>query len=136
MFFEEIKEGDVIRPALTKPITGTEIDLVAQLSGMDLPGFLDAKFAKGWGFKDRVTPGPYLIGCLIGLLAKHGFLADAVWTGATNIFWRTPVCPGDRLSAEVTVTGKKGAKRGGGFITYKWVLKNQNDECVGEGVNT
>ncbi|MBW2560509.1 MAG: MaoC family dehydratase [Deltaproteobacteria bacterium] len=136
MFFEEINEGDVFRPAITKSITGTEIDIVAQLSGMDLPGFLDAEFAKGWGFRDRVTPGPYLIACLIGLLAQHGFLADAVWTGATDISWRTPVCPGDRLSTEITVIRKKEAKRGGGFITYKWVLKNQNDELVGEGVNT
>lgn len=136
MFYEEIKEGDVFGPAFKKPITGSEIDLVAQLSGMDLRGFLDAEFAKGWGFRDRVTPAPYLIGCLIGLLAKHGFLADAVWTGATDISWRTPVYPGDRLSGEATVTGKKEARRGGGFITYKWVLKNQNDELVGEGIFT
>ena len=136
MFYEEIEEGKVYKSVTTKPITGTEIDLFAQLSGMDLPGFLDAEFAKGWGFKDRVTPGPYLIGSMMGLMAKQGFLADAVWMGATDISFKTPVIPGNRLSAEVEVLKKKESKRGGGPITYKWRIKNQDDKLVAEGVNT
>lgn len=55
MYFEEIEIGKVCKPEITKPITGTEIDLVAQMSGMDLPGFLNADFARNPGFKDRVT---------------------------------------------------------------------------------
>jgi len=73
MFYEEIEEGRVYKSISTKPITGTEIDLFAQMSGMDLPGFLDAAFARGWGFKDRVTPGPYIIGCMMGLMASKAF---------------------------------------------------------------
>ena len=136
MFFEEIKEGETYKSTTTKPITGTDIDFIAQLSGMDLPGFLDGEFAKKWGFKDRVTPGPYLIASMMGLMAKHGFLADAVWTGATDISWRTPVHPGDRISAEFEVVNKKESRRGGGFITYKWKIVNQDDKLVGEGINT
>lgn len=136
MYYDDVKEGDVFTSTTTKPITGTEIDFIAQLSGMDLPGFLDSEFAKSWGFKDRVTPGAYLIAAMFGLMAKHGFLADAVWTGATDIFWKTPVYPGDRISADVEVNAKKEAKRGGGFVTYKWKIKNQDDKLVGEGVNT
>lgn len=136
MFYEEIEEGKIYKSISTKPITGTEIDLFAQMSGMDLPGFLDAEFARGWGFKDRVTPGPYIIGCMMGLMAKHGFLADAVWTGATDISFRTPLVPGDRMSAEVEPIGKKDSKRGGGLITYRWRIKNQDDKLIGEGTNT
>jgi len=136
MFYEEIEEGRVYKSISTKPITGTEIDLFAQMSGMDLPGFLDAAFARGWGFKDRVTPGPYIIGCMMGLMAKQGFLADAVWTGATDISFKAPVVPGDRISAEVEPLAKKDSKRGGGLITYKWRIKNQDDKLVAEGTNT
>lgn len=39
MFFEQVEEGKVYKSELRKPITGTEIDMVAQLSGMDSPGF-------------------------------------------------------------------------------------------------
>jgi acyl dehydratase len=102
---------------------------------MDLPGFLDAEFAKTWGFKDRVTPGAYLIACMMGLMAKQGFLADAVWVGATDVSFRTPVLPLDKLSAQVEVVSKKPAKRGG-FVTYKWTIKNQRDELVATGTNT
>jgi len=136
MFYEEIEEGTIYKSISTKPITGTEIDFFAQMSGMDLPGFLDAEFARGWGFKDRVTPGPYLIGCMMGLMAKQGFLADAVWTGATDISFKTPAVPGDRISAEVEPFNKKDSKRGGGLITYRWRIKNQNDKLVAEGTNT
>ncbi|MGE5789735.1 MAG: hypothetical protein ACM33C_02610, partial [Syntrophaceae bacterium] len=85
MYFDEIEIGKVYRPTVTKPITGTEIDLVAQISGMDLPGFLDSEFAKGKGFKDRVTPGFYIMASMMGLMAKHGFMADAIWVSATDI---------------------------------------------------
>ena len=48
---------------------------------------------------------------MMGLMAKHGFMADAIWVAATDIAFKTPVFPGDRLSAEVEVVGKKEGKR-------------------------
>ncbi len=39
MFYEDVEEGKVYKSEIRKPISGTEIDIVAQLSGMDLPGF-------------------------------------------------------------------------------------------------
>jgi len=135
MYFDEIEIGRVYRPTVTKPITGTEIDLVAQMSGMDLPGFLDSEFAKSKGFKDRVTPGVYIMASMMGLMAKHGFLADAIWVSATDIAFKAPVFPGDRLSAEVEVINKKEGKRGG-TVTYKWTVKNQEEKLIAQGVNT
>ena len=136
MFFEEVEIGERYKAPGTKTITGTEIDFVAQLSGLDLPGFLDAEHAKTWGFKDRVTPGPYLIACMIGLMAKQGFLADAIWMGADDISFKSPVFPRDRISAEIEVLNKKEAKRGGGPVSYRWWIKNQDDKIVAEGTNT
>ena len=135
MYFEEIEIGKVYKPEVTKPITGTEIDIVAQMSGMDLPGFLNADFARNMGFKDRVTPGIYIIASMMGLLAKQGFLADAIWVAATDISFKTPVFPGDRISTEVEVLKKKEGKRGG-LITYKWKIQNQEGKPIAEGVNT
>lgn len=135
MYFEEIETGKVYRPEITKPITGTEIDIVAQLTGMDLPGFLNSDFARNKGFKDRVTPGIHLMGSMMGLMAKQGFLADAIWVSATDISFKTPVYPGDRIAAEVEVLSKKEGKRGG-FVTYRWKIENQDKKLVAEGVNT
>lgn len=134
MFFEDVYEGYSFKTG-TKPITGTEIDIIAQMSGMDLPGFLDDEFAKGWGFKARVVPGAYLIACMMGLMAKQGFLADAVWTTADGISWKTPVHPGDKIYAEAEVIGIKEIKRGG-LVTYAWTINKNNGSVVAQGQNT
>jgi acyl dehydratase len=136
MYFEDVEVGKVYKAVVAKPITGTEIDIVTQISGLDLPGFLDAEFAKSKGFKDRLTPGVYTMACMMGLMAKHGFLSDAVFIGATDISFKAPVFPGDRISAAVEVLGKKEGKRGGGPITYKWTVENQEGKLIAQGVNT
>jgi acyl dehydratase len=135
MYFEEVEIGKVYNSPVTKPITGTEIDLFTQMSGMDLPGFLNADFARGKGFRNRLTPAPYVMASMFGLMAKHGFLSDAVFVAATDISFKTPVHPGDRLSAEVEVLSKKEKKRGGPII-YKWRVQNQEGKLIAEGVNT
>lgn len=134
MFFEDVSIGYSFKTG-TKPITGTEVDMVAQMSGMDLPGFLDDEVARGWGFKARVVPGAYLIACMMGLMAKQGFLADAVWTAADGVAWKSTVHPGDKVSAEAEVVGTHATKRGG-LVTYAWTIKNQNDTVVAQGKNT
>jgi acyl dehydratase len=135
MFYEQVEIGKVYKSEIRKPITGTEIDIVAQLSGMDLPGFLDAEHAKKYGFKNRVTPGPYLFACMVGLMAKQGFLADAVMMGTKEMAFLKPVFPGDRLNAEVEVLSKKESKNGGGPVTYKWKLSRE-DAIIAEGTST
>jgi len=136
MYYEEIEIGGTYKAEVTKPISGTEIDLVSQMSGMDLPGFLSSEFAQGKGYKDRLTPGVYIIACMFGLMAKQGFLSDAVFVAATDIAFKSPVYPGDRLSAEVNVISKKEGRRGGGPINYKWSVINQDGKLIAEGVNT
>lgn len=136
MYYEDVEVGKTYASEQAKTVTGSEIDLVAQLSGLDLPGFLDAKVAKSWGFPDRVTPGPYVLACMFGLMAKQGFLSNALWMGAENISLKAPVFPCDRITAEVEVLDKKPSKRGGGPVTYRFRVKNQEGKLIVEGVST
>lgn len=136
MYYEDVEVGKVYKSNGGKTVTGSEIDLVCQMSGLDLPGFLDREVAKGWGFKDRVTPGPYILACMFGLMARQGFLSNAIWMGAEKIAWKSPVFPCDKISAEVEVLSKKPSKRGGGPVTYTFRVKNQEGTVIAEGVNT
>jgi len=136
MFYEDVEIGMKAKSDLRKPITGTEIDMVCQLSGLDHPNFLNPERAKTYGFKDRVAPGAYTLACLFGLMLKHGFLADALWTGSEYLSFKTPVFPGDLLGAECEVVSKKDFKKGGGFVTYKWKVLNQDEKLIAEGINT
>jgi acyl dehydratase len=63
-------------------------------------------------------------------------LADAVWTAADGISFRTPVHPGDKIYVEAEVINKKETKRKAGLVTYKWTIRNQNDDIVAQGKNT
>ena len=136
MFYEEVEVGKTYMSNIKKPITGSELDLVAQLSGLDAPGFLYPEFAKSLGYKDRPAPGFYILGVMEGLLYKGGFLADAlVWAGSNNLSFKAPVFSGDMLSAEATVVSKK-LKERWGPVTYNWTVKNQKDEVVATGTNT
>ena len=136
MYYEDVEEGKTYKTERPKPITGTEIDLVAQLAGLDLPGFLDASVAKAWGFRDRVTPGPYILACFFGLMSKQGFLSNAIWMGAEQISFKSPVFPGDKLSAEAEVLSKKPSKRGGGPVTYRLRVTNQEGTLIADGIST
>ena len=136
MNFEDVEEGKVYEAGVRKPITGTEIDMTCQLSGMDQRGFIDPGYAKNMGFRDRVVPGAYAMACLFGMMGKRGFLSDAIWVRAEDVSFRAPVFPGDVLTAQCKVLSKKESKRGGGQVTYRWELKNQEDKIAVEGTNT
>jgi acyl dehydratase len=136
MYFEDVEIGKVYKAEGTKTVTGTEIDIIAQMSGMNVPGFLSADYAKSKGFKDRVTPGVYVIASMIGLMTKQGFLEDVVaMVGMRDITFTAPVYPGDRLTAEVEALSIKESRRGG-IVTYKWRVNNQEGVLIAEGVNT
>lgn len=136
MFYEDVEIGGVYKAGL-KTVTESEIDLVALLAGCDLPGFLNPEVAKGWGFKDRVAPGPYVLTCMFGLMAGQGFLSNAVWMGAQKVELRAPVYPRDRITAEVEVVDKKPSeKRGGGPVTYNFTVKKEDGTLVMKGVST
>ncbi len=136
MYYQDVEIGMVFKAESGKTITGSEIDLVAQLSGLDLPGFLDANVANAWGFRDRVTPGPYVLACMFGLMARQGFLSNAIWMGAEQISLKSPVFPGDKIYAEAEVLKKGEPKRGGGPVTYRFQVKNQDGKLIIEGIST
>lgn len=136
MFYEDVEVGGVYKAGF-KTVTEAEIDLVALLANLDLPGFLNPEVAKGWGFKDRVAPGPYILACMFGLMAQQGFLSNAVWMGAEKIEVRSPVYPRNRITAEVEVISKKPSeKRGGGPVTYHFTVKNQDGILIMKGIST
>ena len=70
---------------------------------------------------------------MVGLMAKQGFLADAVMVGVDSIRFKSPAYPADRLTAETEV---KESRRGGGLCNYDWRVFNQNNELIAGGNST
>jgi len=119
----------------TRLITPTELDMFCNITGMRGDAFLSDKAAQAFGMKARVLPGAMSLAILFSLLG--GFLHAAIFTGLNNLRLLAPVYPNDRLSVEAEVLAKKETSKGDRvFVTYSWVLKNQDDIAVVQGENT
>ncbi len=70
-------------------------------------------------------------------MIQSGFIADVMaYMGTDKMKFLAPVYPYDTIRAEAEVLSKKETKKGNWICSYKWVVKNQNDEAVSEGENT
>jgi len=116
-------------------ITATDLDMFCNVTGMRGDVFLSDEAAQAFGMKARVLPGAMSLAIVFSLLGE--FLQAAIFTGLSNLRLMAPVHPGDRLTAEAEVLGKKETSKGDRvFVTYSWVLKNQDDAAVAQGENT
>ncbi|MCZ2104693.1 MAG: MaoC family dehydratase [Comamonadaceae bacterium] len=71
--------------------------------------------------------------CIAMRLAVNEFLGDSesyVSPGLDAIRWMHPVRPGDTLTLDITVTGKRTTKAGLGLIQWHWVMTNQDGTMV------
>ena len=119
----------------TRLITPTELDMFCNITGMRGDAFLSDEGARSFGMKSRVLPGAMSLAILFSLLG--GFLEGAIFTGLNNMKLLGPVYPYDRLKAETEILGKKETSKGDRvFLTYSWVLKNQDEVTVAQGENT
>ena len=119
----------------TRLITPTELDMFCNITGMRGDAFLSDEAARSLGMKNRVLPGAMSLAILFSLLGE--FLGGAIFTGLNNLKLLAPVYPYDKLRAEAEVLNKKETSKGDRvFVTYLWVLKNQDEVAVAQGENT
>lgn len=119
----------------SRVITGTELDMFCTISGMRLDAFLNDEAARGLGFKARVVPGAFIFALVFGLLGE--LLNGHVHVGTDNMKVLAPVYLHDRVRVEGEVLGKKeSSKAHRVFVTWLWVVRNQDDVVVAQGENT
>ena len=120
----------------TRLVTATELDMFCNITGMRGDVFLSDEAARSRGMKNRVLPGAMSLALLFSLLEGE-FLQGAIFTGLNNLKLLAPVYPYNRLKAEAEVLAKKETSKGDRvFVTYSWILKNQDEVTVAQGENT
>ena len=135
-YIQNMEVGDKI---LTKPrvITRTDLELYAISTGDTHPMFLSEEHARSVGWKTQLVPGLLSYSIAIGLLIQSGFIADVIaYMGTDKLMFLAPVYPYDTIKVKAEVLSKKETKKGNWVGSYKWVIRNQNDEAVAEGENT
>ncbi len=135
--FEEYTIGDFIT---SQGRTVTEADIVnfAMLSGDWNPLHTDAEAAKGTPYGQRIAHGMLVLSIATGLTERLGILNQTV-LGFMGLEWefRAAVRIGDTICVHAAVSELKPMLRlGGGYVTLKLQVRNQEDKVVQRGTWT
>ena len=137
LYYEEYTVGDAIT---SQGRTVTEADIVnfAMLSGDWNPLHTDAEAAKETPYGERIAHGMLVLSMATGLAERLGFMHQTV-LGFMGLEWqfRAAVKIGDTIRVQATVSELKPmARLGGGYVTFKVQILNQQDKVVQRGAWT
>lgn len=130
-YWEDLSVGDAIR---TTGITITEAHLViwAGLTGDIVQFHLNADYAAGTPFGQRVAHGPLTLSVSLGLVTQTGYFGHVVaWLGLESVRARKPVLIGDTITVRAAViVARPTSDPANGVWTLEYTTVNQNDEDV------
>jgi 3-hydroxybutyryl-CoA dehydratase len=134
MYFEEFEVGyEIVSAART--ITETDIVSFAALTGDWTQIHVNAEYAKGTIFGQRVAHGLMGLSYAAGLGAQLGFIEETV-LAFRGLEWKfsAPIFIGDTIHLRIKVREKKELKRlGGGSVIFDVRLLNQEGKIVQKG---
>ncbi len=125
--FAELKVGD--KGSLSKAVSEHDIYAFAGITGDFNPIHVDAEFAKGTMFKERIAHGMLGAGFISAVLGT-------VMPGPTNVYmsqeivFKAPVKIGDTVTATCELIEKIEAKN---RLIFRTIVTNQNGVLVIDG---
>ncbi|MHC1762307.1 MAG: MaoC family dehydratase [Negativicutes bacterium] len=128
--FAELKVGD--KGSLSKTVSEYDIYAFAGITGDFNPIHVDAEFAKGTMFKERIAHGMLGAGFISAVLGT-------VMPGPTNVYlsqeivFKAPVKIGDTVTATCELIEKIEAKK---RLIFRTTVTNQNDVLAIDGKAT
>ncbi len=125
--FDEIQPGATVQRE--KTLTERDILLFAEMSGDVNPVHLDADYAAGTLFKQRIAHGMWTGAQISAALGVQMPGPGTIYLGQ-NLSFRAPVCLGDTITFELTVTEKQEERK---MVTFACKATNQNGKTVAKG---
>ncbi len=133
-YFEDFELGDRLITA-ARTITESDIVTFAGLAGDFNQIHTDAVFAAEGGFGQRVAHGLLVQSVATGLTVQSGIIEGTVLAfRELNAKFSLPVFIGDTIHVTLEIIKVKPLRRlGGGNITMKYNVHNQDDKVVQRG---
>jgi phosphate acetyltransferase len=125
-----LKVGD--GASIVRTITQDDINRFAELTGDTNPVHLDEQFAAKTRFGKPIAHGLWGLSLISALMGTKLPGPGTVWLGQTLKF-SAPIYPGDTITAEVKVIGKKEGKP---IYTCETTCRNQKNETILQGEAT
>ncbi len=132
-WFEELPIGLVVHHALTRTVTETDNVLFTTMTMNPQPLHLDAEFAAGTEFGERLVNSMFTVALLVGMAVPeltHGTTVANL--GFEEIVFPSPVLHGDTIHAETEVVAARASssRPDAGIVTFEHRALNQRDQLV------
>ncbi len=134
-YFQELNVGDKFLHDQRRTITEMDNVLFCALTMNDQPLHIDAEFAKGTQFGQRVVNGIFVLGLVVGLsvsgLSEGTIVANLSFE---NVLQPNPVFHGDTISCETEILEKRESKTKSdrGVVKLKHLGRKQDGTIVCE----
>jgi 3-hydroxybutyryl-CoA dehydratase len=125
--FADINVGDTA--SMSKTVTEADIVNFAGVTGDFNPVHVDAEYASGSMFKERIAHGMLAAGYISAVIGTQLPGPNAIYLGQTLDF-KLPVKIGDTVTATVTVAEKRDEKR---ILKLDTTVTNQRGQVVVSG---
>ena len=133
LYFEEFFVDQRFEHLVRRTVTETDNLLVSALTMNPAALHLDAEYAKGTPFGERIVNSVFTLGLLVGLSVYDTTYGTTIGNlGWDEVRFPRPVLIGDTLRATSTVRSKRESKSrtDSGIVVFEHIAWNQRDEQV------
>lgn len=133
LYFEDFCEGQVFEHALSRTVTEMDNTLFSLLTMNPQPLHIDAHFAAGTEWGQRLFNSLYTLGIMIGMTVYDTTLGTTVANlGMTDVKFPRPVFHGDTLRAQTKVVSIRDSRSRptAGIVEFEHTATNQNGAVV------
>jgi len=133
LYFEELTVGRRFRHALRRTVTEADNTFFSALTMNPAALHLDAEYAKGTPFGERIVNSVFTLGLLVGLSVYDTTYGTTIGNlGWEEVRFPRPVKIGDTLRAATTVISKRESesRSDSGIVVFEHRAWNQRNEEV------
>ena len=133
LYFEQFEVGQHFEHLVRRTVTETDNLLFSALTMNPAALHLDAEYAKGTPFGERIVNSVFTLGLLVGLSVYDTTYGTTLGNlGWDEVKFPRPVLVGDTLRAVTTVAAKRESRSrsDSGIVTFEHRAYNQRDEEV------
>ncbi|MCK8785933.1 MaoC family dehydratase [Roseomonas sp. NAR14] len=133
LYYEEFVEGQVFEHPLTRTVTEMDNTMFSLMTMNPQPLHIDAHFAEGTEWGQRLFNSLYTLGIMIGMSVADTTLGTTIGNlGMTEVRFPRPVFHGDTLRARTRIVSKRESRSrpGAGLVEFEHECLNQRGEVV------